>query len=487
MWPVVALALTLIVCFYASLVQLNGVDFWLQVKIGEIIVRENQIPTTLMFPFTEIASNKFNAHEWLASVFFYLLLGVVGEEGLPWFVALLGWVLLYLSAKLAHQRGATGPAAALGLGVLAVLTENYRHVLRPELVSALLLPMFWVQLEKFRRQPVWTHALTSSLIVVVWVNSHGSFVIALVLTSIYAIGEIVNVYFRDGGCLGTDSRQRIMHMSLLVIVHFLVSLLNPFGVNSLLFVIGFGGDPNLRLFIAEWAPTFDSRWIELPGFWIALAVWVGTVFLLLRNWRQLDAVDVLVLIFFSALAARAIRFPVYLGVMSAFLCAPHAGKYLQNLSDEKIIFQRLSVFMLALGIMVFLFGNAQGRKPHYTGVAKLSDRMIKTLENPNHSGNVLTSLELGAELIYRAYPRLRPSIDCRVDSFGFEYLLDQERLLYNDDQLLAFLQRYNVQYMLMDRARLHDAMQSGAWRADRWTVVDVDKSAIFLRRLKPEH
>lgn len=481
-WRLVAASLAGILCLYVSIVQLNGVDFWLQAKIGEIIVRDGVIPGTLLFPFTEAADFKFNAHEWLTSILFHLLLVAFGESRMPFVTGLSGLLFLYLVARLAYFRSDSNMAAALLFGIIALLTENYRHVLRPELISLLLMCCYWIFLEKFRTRPNWKHAIFSVITVILWANSHGSFILAPLLTGIYAAGSQLDriILARRGG---DQSSQNSLTLGYLCVAHLAACLINPFGIDLLKFVIGFSNDPALRMIIAEWSPTLDSRWFNVPGFWLAGAVWLGTLLVILKNFQRLSAVDALLFLLFSALAVKAIRFPLYLGLASAVICAPYIGPWYRTPHHQTRLYQWIAGIALILGGVTFVYGNAQGRHPYSTGVAKLSDQMVRTLENPIHQGNVLTSMELGAELVYRAYPRLRPSIDCRVDSYGLEYLYAQERLLYSDEKLQEFVRRYNVQYMLMDRARLREALQDQAWRSDRWVVVAMDKSAVFLKRV----
>lgn len=481
LWRLAAVTLATILCLYVSIVQLNGVDFWLQAKIGEIIVRDGTIPGTLLFPFTEAAVLKFNAHEWLTSILFHLLQVAVGENGMPFLVGFLGLLFFYLTAWLAYLRSGANAAVALLFGIIALLTENYRHVLRPELISLLLMCCFWISLEKFKTKPSWKHAVFSTFIVILWVNSHGSFILAPLLTAIYAIGiqfdRLILVF------QGRDqSVQNSWTLEYLCVTHLAACLINPFGIDLLRFVAGFSNDPALSMIITEWSPTLDRRWFNVPGFWLAGVVWVGTLSVVLKYFRRLSAVDVLLFLLFSALAVKAIRFPLYLGLASAVICTPYIGPRWQTPSLQTRLYQWITGITLILGGVSLVYGNAQGRHPYSTGFGKLSDQMVRTLKNPIYQGNVLTSMELGAELIYHAYPRLRPSIDCRIDSYGLEYLYTQERLLYSDAQLQEFVRRYDVQYMLMDRARLREALQDQAWRSDRWVVIDMDKSAVFLRR-----
>ncbi len=67
-WRIAAVVLTLSTVVFISVVPQVSNDFWLQVKVGEIIAHDHAIPKTVLFPFTEVRNAPFNAHEWLPSL-----------------------------------------------------------------------------------------------------------------------------------------------------------------------------------------------------------------------------------------------------------------------------------------------------------------------------------------------------------------------------------------------------------------------------------
>ena len=131
---VVALAWVL----FISTSQQVANDFWLQAKIGELIWKTHEIPTTVLFPFTEIRNATFNAHEWLPSIGFYEVVSLLGEDSLPFVSGLLGCLMFWQTARLVYWRSQGDLALAIGLGLMAMAVENYRHALRPELLSLVL-------------------------------------------------------------------------------------------------------------------------------------------------------------------------------------------------------------------------------------------------------------------------------------------------------------------------------------------------------------
>ena len=96
---VLAIALISILTF----VPLSQNDFWLQAAIGRIILQTGEIPHTVLFPFTWVRDNAFNAHEWLPSIAFYLLDKTLGYERLLFVQGALGLILFGLCAVLAFR------------------------------------------------------------------------------------------------------------------------------------------------------------------------------------------------------------------------------------------------------------------------------------------------------------------------------------------------------------------------------------------------
>lgn len=477
----ITLTVVVIACLYISTVQLSGVDFWLQAKIGELIFTEGRIPGTLLFPFTEIASEKFNAHEWLVSAAFHLLLKTLGEQGMALFTGLLGLAYFLLALRLGYIRSQRNyPVALLG-AMAAIATENYRHVLRPELLSLLLMAGFWISLENFKHRPGWRWGLSAAVLTVLWVNSHGSFILAPIMVGMYGAGSYIDS-LREARAWRKWPSTLTYRYSLLGCAVATACLVNPYGWEMIRFVLDFSSSAGLNKIIGEWMPTLSTNWYGMPGFWLAATVWSLSAGVLLWRCREASAIDLLFFAFFTLLAIKAVRFPLYLGLVFAFLFSglcPQLGRSAQARQGIQIFALAAAIVVIALAAQ---FGNAHGKKPYSPGFFKFSDEMVRVLRDPAYQGNVLNSMELGAELIFVAYPRLKPASDCRVDSYGLDYLNFVQLLEANDKLLDEFVARYDVRYLLLEPRRFDTFQNLDAWKSGRWVVVARDKTSIFLKR-----
>lgn len=481
-WRSAAAILVVAATFYMSLVQLSGVDFWLQVKVGEIIANTHRIPDRLEFPFTEIANYHFNAHEWLSSVVFYEALQTIGEHGMALLTASLGCVLFALLTRLSWQRTPGNLPLAMCGGLVGLIAENYRHVLRPELLALILMALYWTVLEAYTQKPRNWHLAAMALLVALWANCHGSFVLAIFLAIMYSVGAAIDTY-RGARSAHLTARGLSNRYATLIAIVCISSCATPFGTELVLFVFQFGGKSEIHQYISEWMPTFDAPAREFRGFWIALIAWLLVFASLLTARKSLRCVDWLIFGFFTILAAKAIRFPVYLSFLLALYLPLGLNRWVRVLNQPTHAYRFLGALAtFTLGACI-AFGNADGARPFLDVTnTKLTNRMVATLKEPVYKGNVLNTMELGAELIYLSYPRLRPAIDCRLDSYGLDYYLYIDRLLYDQRLFDEFVARYDVRYLLLSMDVFKDFVHSAMWASGRWKVILVDMKAAFVER-----
>jgi hypothetical protein len=474
-WRVAAIVLSLSVVLFASTQPQVSNDFWLQCKIGEIILHAHSIPATLQFPFTEASAQHFNAHEWLPSVLFYYLVQLVGEEGLPFILGLSGAALFAVVSSMAAKRAQGNLALGLLCGMLALLLENYRHFLRPELLSLFFFVAFWHCLETARLRWTWLGAACTLLIQVLWANTHGSFVLGPVLAALYALGTAIDAWRRPSG------QGASLYFWWLAVLCLLGTLVNPFGVELLEFVVNFGGGSASKREIVEWSSSLDPRLQHTLEFWLATATAAGLVLLALLRVRSLSAVDLLILLFFLLLGLYAYRFLLYIGLVAALLIPKFLPARGTRHALQTLLFIVLTACSVLLMLLASRLGNMNGNFPYKSDAPEvLTQGMKATLASPQWSGNVYNSYDLGAELVYRSYPRLRPSIDSRIDSYGDAYFQAHEQMLRDPSKLAQFVTRYKVRYMLLTLGDMQICQQHGCWGSSVWLVQAQDQRAAFL-------
>ena len=468
-----------------TFVPLSSNDFWLQVTIGGMIWNNGEIPDTVLFAFTEARDFPFHAHEWLASIVFYLLHEALGYDQLIWVKGALGIALFALCCRLAHRLTSSLPVS-LFLAIVTMAAANYRHFMRPEIIGCLFLLILLnllaeYQLTRKRQFLAWVIPL-----VLVWANSHGSFPIALVIVACFAAGEGITAALAARGVPG---RVRLRAAVLAARPHFiccaamfLATLVNPYGYHLYLFSWDFAQWAVTREYLIEWGGTFSPGFARARGFWAYLGLLALCLAVIIARRRSVRATDILLLIAFGYLSTDRQRHVVLFAFVSLYVLARVIGPVAIGPRATRGAMALLLAWLLAGGGMLLRYGNLQGEFPYSVPSRKFTPQLIEYVDNRDLRGNVFNSFELGAELVHKFYPRLRPAIDSRVDAYGEKYF-EYYTQLYSDERLLLdFIEFYDVRYMLLLWWEFEHLKQMRQLTATGWRVLYADHKMVLLGR-----
>jgi len=468
-------------------VPLADNDTWLLMKVGEMIVDTGKIPQDVLFAFTTVRENHFNSHEWLVSVVLHGLNRLLGEEHLMWAVGVFALVQFGLCVALARRLSGSLDVAVL-LALLAMVCAHSRYVLRPEIFALLYLVLLLMVLEHYRRERRWKVLLWTLPLTLLWVNSHGSFLLAPGIAGIFAFGEGLTAAAGQEGrptarlAAGWRAGRPYAAAMLGMLA---VCTINPAGWHILAFPFQLQSSTAMKAVISEWLPTFSSKFIGSRAFWIFMVVGMAALGLLAWRRRHLGVTDAILFALFLGLACSRNRHIVWFGFVALFVCA----RLLSNVDITRRLqglLQLGTAGLAAAGLaLCTLFGNANEARIYFAPSFNFSPAMIAELADPAMKGRVLTSYELGCELIYRDWPRLQPSIDSRVDSYGDLYLLFHMQLMRDEKLLNLFLQGNRVNYMLLVRRDFDNNVRNMASIHDEWHIRLATGGAYLLERRHP--
>lgn len=466
-----ALAGSLLVVALLTCVPLSSNDLWLQVTIGGMIWHDGEIPRTVLFPFTEVRDFPFHAHEWLSSVLFYLLYQALGYNNLMFVKAALGLATFGLACRLAFRQTGSFPIA-LFLGLVSMTAINYRYFLRPEIFACLFVLIELNLLAEYRltRKPAWLYGLVP--LALLWANSHGSFPVSLVIAGIFTVGEAI------------AARRVAAAVPLLLasLAMAAATLVNPYGWRLYAFALDLSRWEVMQALVVEWTGTFSAGFMGQRGFlpYAYLLAFCAAAVVAYR--RHLAATEILLLLAFGLLAADRQRHIVYFALVAPYVlarligAAPAAQEAGRRLTT-------LLLALLAVGVGALLHsGNLYGAFPYQTTSWRFTQQLIDHVDEHELRGNVLNSYELGAELIHRFYPGLRPSIDSRIDAYGEMYFLHTLRLLNDERALQEFIRDYDVRYMLLLWGDFESLRRMDSLQRDGWRILSADHKMVLLGR-----
>jgi hypothetical protein len=179
--------------FYEARTFFVDPDLWWHIKTGENILRTHHWPTTDPYSFT-VAGQPWIACEWFGDVVLAAAArfgGIVGLQAL--LIVLSSLVILALYAFTTLQSG-NSKAGFLASGTLCSLAFA-SFTLRPQMLGYLFLVLTLIALERFRQEKqgaLWF----LPLLFLVWINTHGSWIIGLATIFVYWISGLVG--FRTG-------------------------------------------------------------------------------------------------------------------------------------------------------------------------------------------------------------------------------------------------------------------------------------------------
>ena len=263
----------------------------------------------------------------------------------------------------------------------------------------------------------------------------------------------------------------------------LAMLLNPHGSDLFRYAWNVQNWDFLRSHIYEWMPTFSRPFVGSRGFWAFALYLAFAVALLGAGWKNLRPAAILTLIVFGALALHTQRHIAFFALVSVYPLSMAIGPYASRIQGMRLARPALPVLLAACAGLLFRYGNMYGGFPYFVQSHNFSPLLTQFVEQNRLSGNVLNSYELGAELIYRFYPRLRPAIDSRIDVYGERYFIYVEGLSSDEQALRKFLERYRVGYMLLLRPDFDGGIRRmSRLNKDGWRIIFADHKVVLLGR-----
>jgi hypothetical protein len=235
-------------------------DLWWHIKTGQIILGTHHWPTVDTYSFT-VAGQPWIAGEWVGDVLISTAARVGGLQGLDALLIGLGsavMLALYAYATLRSRNSKAGLVVAAVLFVLA----NASFSLRPQMLGYLFLVLTLIALERFQQgKPRGLYLLP--LLCVLWVNTHGSFVIGVGAIATYLVCGLFE--FQLGGIQTRrwTATQRLQ-LEAVLLASLAALTITPYGVQLALYPFHVAGSLPIGIAnVAEWQSmpfhTFGGR------------------------------------------------------------------------------------------------------------------------------------------------------------------------------------------------------------------------------------
>ena len=447
-------------------------DFWWHLAVGREIARTGRIPLVDTFSYTR-AGTPYPSYAmfWLAEVLYYGLYTTGGPALIVFFHSLLITTAYGLILWTAWEAG--GPRAAAAGTLLAAALGIDDWNVRPQAFGFLAGALFLRALSGLERSPRWRWAFPLGMFL--WVNTHGSFPIGLLMAGLAVAEAAWRVFRKEAGREALGLRAQAFALALLS------TGLNPRGFGVYEYLAMMARNPMLRSLVPEWAPPGLDRHGLL--FYIALA---GVGALLLLPPRRMDPGLLLRLGPFAALGLWTSRGIVWFGMVAAPVVAERMAGWLRGRAGAGIPWMN-GVFLGMLGVMAAAslpwWKGMWPLPPAKAGLISAETPVAATafLLRARPPGPLFHALSFGSYLIWAAQPDYPVFVDPRLELYPMAIWEDYLAISGAAPDWETRLARYGVRLLMLSPAE-QPALIAAVAGSPRWERIYRDEAAEIWRR-----
>lgn len=416
-----------------SVKLLADADIGWHIRAGQEAITRHAIPRIDFFTSTMGGKPWFD-WEWLSDIAVALLANAGGLNGVVWLAALVVAITFAWMFRLLIVRG-TNFLFALGLVVLALGASMLHFLARPHVLSWLLTLAFYWILDSTERSKDASQARRLWLLPVLmllWVNVHGSYLLGLVLVAIFWISALWTRLWPSGAPEGREAqkvaaRQRMLKLTAAGTGCVVATLLNPWGWKLYPHVLWYLSDS----LIFESMDELHSPNFHVLAAKCFLLLLLTMLVVLVARGRVIRRSQLLVAAFavYSGLyAARAIpTSALLLSMVIGPLVTVARPRVARELAEMELR-QRGHLWAVAAVVLTAAIALHHGRiagiplmnarfDPHHMPVAAVEFIRKSAITEP-----IFAPDAWGGYLIYELYPTRHVVLDDRFDLFGDSFM-----------------------------------------------------------------
>ena len=447
-------------------------DTWWHLKLGQQILLTGHWLKADIYSFTAQGNNPL-AFEWLGEVTLALAYKIGGLRGLHTLLFGLTSVIVVLVYYFASLRSRSSKAA-FAATILIIPLATMCFTLRPQLLGYIFLIITLICLERYRQ------GLQKSLwilppLFLIWVNTHGSFIIGFCLLGLYWVCGLVP--FEAGGLKMEPwkPRQRI-HMEIVFLLGTLMLPLTPFGGQACIFPIEKAlYFPQQSAHIQEWYPLNFSLWEAKMMLLLLFGLLLAQV-----AFRLSHNVSELFLVFFTAyMSCVHTRFVILFAIMFAPVAATVLARWAPSYEakNDKPLINAVLIIAIVLAIARAIPSTKELAK---RASKQFPVRAVHYLQQHSVPGPMYNGYGYGGYLLWAMGPKHKVFIDGRGDFYEqagvfSDYISVQD--IHPD--ALAILRSYRINSCIIPRKTpLATLLRAGT----DWKEIYKDPlSSIFVR------
>jgi hypothetical protein len=467
-----------------SLIRVGMADVPTHLATGRLILEDGMFPTTNTFSWTHPDATLFQQYP-LFQVLLYATWSISGFVGLSVLTAVF-WVLVLVTWM--RWGGSWQQVAVLAPAwFLAILGVQRHLLLRPEVLSLLLLGLMLLSFDKLRTERSWRWVGAILALQWMWANSHQVFIVGLGVQLAFVVHILLSRKWLPIGFSGQDAVLGLRKPVSAFLGGLLVSSLTPIGFRSLTAPF-----QAIGTVATQGASTGAPQSAELAPVWtdpiagvVVLLLLLITVSAVIRSRGEWRWFELALLVLGLALVTAALR-----GIGFFSLLTVGVSSRLWHRVEPPQPRRRLYVdvaLVLVVVLSVQLIASRFTSQPEFLriqpGVGRAfgewPDATIEYLAANPPDGNMLNiGWGSGNVLIWEGY---RVFVDPRWETYPRQFLLDSVGAIEDSSLLAAQILEWEPDWIVAEM-RLSEVQQRMAElvRSGEWQVVHADTLHLVL-------
>ena len=447
-------------------------DLWWHIKTGQNILATHRWPTSDPYSFT-VSGAPWMAYEWLGDAVLGAVAKYGGLEGLLALLIVLSSAIilaLYYFAALRSGSSKAGFVSSLLLCSIAFAS----FTLRPQMFGYLFLILTLVALERLRQgkeRGIWF----LPLLFLIWVNTHGSWLVGLGLIITYLACGLKEFSLGSIVAPSWTNRQR-RHLELVLLLCLLAIPITPYGPHLAAYPFTVASSLPVNVGnVLEW----QSMPFNLVGGKIFLAAVLGFFLLQMVVRSKFHLAEILLFFGGTAMACLHLRFVIlfvpFFAPVFAVLLRRWATPY-ERSKDQFVLNGVIIAMVVACVIRYF----PSPRETQSMVAREFPARAVSYLKQHPVAGPMYNTYGFGGYLIW-ALPERKVFIDGRGDLYELGGAFgDYLEIAHLRPAAFALLKAYGIQSCLLERS---EPLATVLAAMPEWqTAYSDDGSVLYVRR-----
>lgn len=459
-------------------------DTGYHIRAGEYILNTLFVPKMDMFSFITPAL-PWTAHEWLSEVIMALLHQLGGLTAVVIAFALMIAASARIFFRIVRLEG-NNILLSIAACITFVALAKVHWLARPHIFSLILLLVWYRLLDDFQyrqQNRLWL----LPLMMLLWVNLHGGFVIGLAIIGVYFAGNCL-LFFADKQQWKNSGKERTLVLGRIFGISVITCLANPVGYHILLFPFNLISNKYIMDHVSEF---FSPNFHELQPFKYVLFI---LIIVFAYSKRKPNLIEIVLTLLFTSMSLTSVRYIPLFGVIVIPILLRHLEhnsisrlKTIQSFFRQRIV-NITSIDDMARGflwpvasIILLIFLSVNGTIAHSFNPEKKPMLALEFLKKNPVSGNMFNNDEFGDCCIYTAYPQYKVFIDGRSDMYGTEQLKEYDRIYKFEPGWESILEKYKISWIFFDT---NSVLSRYLIINNDWKLIYSDKIAsIFVKNI----